>query len=154
MRLAPPTVMPLHIHEASLEEIFRVSNAIPEFRPAYALEEIQTRVSGRAWLGLIACRNGKPSGFKLGYETDDCAFYSWLGGVIPAERKSGIARALLHRQEQWVIARGYQAINVKTYSRFGAMVSLLRAEGYETFATNAGSTGSESPLHFTKSLPR
>ena len=111
-------------------------------------------MSSRAWLGLIALRNAQPSGFKLGYEIDDGTFYSWLGGVTPAERRNGVARALLHRQEQWVIAKGYQAINVKTYSRFGAMISLLRAEGYETIAANVGAASSESSLRFTKSLTR
>lgn len=66
-------------------------------------------------LAFVAIEGGNVIGFKLGYEMDDGVFYSWLGGVHPAQQKRGIASRLMDAQHLECRRRGYS--KVRTYSR-------------------------------------
>ena len=44
---------------------------------------------------LLARRDGRTVGFKVGYAESRSTFYSAKGGVLPDERRHGVARALL-----------------------------------------------------------
>jgi predicted GNAT superfamily acetyltransferase len=62
-------------------------------------------------------RLGKPVSFKLGYRAEDGSLYSWLAGVLPAQRMTGLAQWLLEAQEAWAGAHGFAAIPVKSMNR-------------------------------------
>lgn len=79
------------ISAASLVEIMPVYRAIPEFDTPINSDEIFQRLALRETIALIAYTEGKLAGFKLGYGIDDKLFYSWLGGVLPDYRQSGVA---------------------------------------------------------------
>jgi predicted GNAT superfamily acetyltransferase len=80
---------------------------IPEFSEGqYGLTEFQQRL-GPESLVLIAFDQMKPVGFKAGYTRGPSgSFYSWMGGVLPAFRRQGIARALARQQEKWAKDQG------------------------------------------------
>ena len=80
---------------------------------------------------MIAEIDGQPAGFKLGYQRQETVFYSWLGGVLPAFRRHGVAQALLAEQERWARAQGYRQLTVKTRNRFRAMLAMLLAHHYQ-----------------------
>ena len=75
------------------------------------------------FIGLVALIEGEVAGFKFGYEHEDGAFYSWLGGVHPNFQRRGIAQALMHRQHEIAKEAGYALI--RTYSRNEKMPMLL-----------------------------
>ncbi|QUY46839.1 GNAT family N-acetyltransferase [Serratia plymuthica] len=116
---------------ATLEEIHALYRQIPEFGGLHSLADLQQRVGPSACHLLIAEIGGQPAGFKLGYQTQERVFYSWLGGVLPAFRRHGAAQALLAEQERWAQARGYRRIRVKTRNRFQAMLTMLIGHHYQ-----------------------
>lgn len=86
--------------QATLEEIHHLYRCIPEFSGFHNLDDLRQRVADSTMLGLIAEIDGRPAGFKLGYQTQSGEFYSWLGIVLPAFRRQGVAQAMLTAQEQ------------------------------------------------------
>ena len=74
-------------------------------------------------IALVAIEDEQVAGFKFGYEHEDGAFYSWLGGVHPAFQRRGIAKALMDYQHNLVKELGYKLI--RTYSRNEKMAMLI-----------------------------
>lgn len=74
-------------------------------------------------IALVAMDKETVVGFKFGYEHEDGAFYSWLGGVHPDFQRKGIARSLMNAQHLLVKNLGYSLI--RTYSRNEKMNMLL-----------------------------
>ncbi|MDU2803959.1 MAG: GNAT family N-acetyltransferase [Serratia marcescens] len=105
------------VRTATLEEIHRLYQRIPEFGGLHSLADLQRRIGGASASLLIAEIDGQPAGFKLGYQQRETVFYSWLGGVLPAFRRHGVAQALLAEQERWARAR--------------AMLTMLLAHHYQ-----------------------
>ena len=57
-------------------------------------------------IALVAVEGEQVAGFKFGYEHEDGAFYSWLGGVHPNFQRRGIAKALMEHQHKVVKEQG------------------------------------------------
>ncbi|MDT3253303.1 GNAT family N-acetyltransferase [Serratia sp. root2] len=121
------TVMTRH---ATLKEIHTLYQQIPEFGGLHSLADLQRRIGPSACHLLLAEIDGQPAGFKLGYQTQEKVFYSWLGGVLPAFRRHGVAQALLAEQERWAQAQGYRQVRVKTRNRFQPMLMMLIGNHY------------------------
>ena len=105
--------MTLTIRHATLEEIHRLYRQIPEFDSLHSLADLQLRIGSAAANALVAEIDGQPAGFKLGYQQQEKVLYSWLGGVLPAFRRHGIAQRLLVEQERWARAQGYRQTDGK-----------------------------------------
>ncbi|EIX9082254.1 GNAT family N-acetyltransferase [Klebsiella aerogenes] len=118
------------ICSVSLAEIIPVYRSIPEFDKPVLTGELFQRIELREKIALIAYSEGKPAGFKLGYAIDDKLFYSWLGGVLPAYRQSGVAQRLLIAQEECARVKGYCRLQVKTRNSFPGMLRLLIKNNY------------------------
>lgn len=122
------------VETEDLEAIARLETLIPEFPQKLELETLQARLSGRPHLCLLALEDDRPVAYKVGYQETPNRFYSWIGAVLPEYRGCGIARRLLHRQEEWVRAQGYGEINVWSENRYRGMLVFLLKEGYDIFA--------------------
>ncbi|MGS0681660.1 GNAT family N-acetyltransferase [Shewanella sp. 125m-7] len=134
-----------------LEQIQTVYSAIPEFEQGYASQEIRQRLLAGPALLLIAKVEGEIAGFKLGYQTDDQVFYSWLGGVTPDFRGLGLAKSLLEYQERWATEQGYQRIDVKTRNCFPSMLNMLISNQYQiTAMVSDAQNHSQNKLHLQK----
>ena len=70
--------------------------------------------------------DGEPAGFKVGYERENY-FYSWMGAVLPAYRRLGIAQKLADQQEKWAKSAGYTTIRFKTRNHHKGMFIFARA---------------------------
>lgn len=69
--------------------------------------------------------------FKFGYGIGRTRYLSWLGGVAPAFRRQGLAKAMLVRQQAWAAQRGYTVLETRTDKDNAAMLSLNLAAGFE-----------------------
>lgn len=125
--------MSITIRTGTVGESYALYEKTPEFtQQAESIEDVQQRLGGDSAIILIAELNGEPIGFKLGYDRYcDGSFYSWLGAVLPAGRRQGVAAAMLAEQERLVTAVGFDRIYVKTRNRYVAMLTLLLKRGYD-----------------------
>ncbi|MGB0523488.1 MAG: GNAT family N-acetyltransferase [Flammeovirgaceae bacterium] len=96
------------------EQIVAISHRIPEFNEPYKREEYYARLEGVSCCLLFAKIDEHLAGFKLGYGKSSRVFYSWMGGVLPAYRKIGVAKTLAQHQEQWAVEKEYEFIQMKT----------------------------------------
>ena len=112
------------IKKGSIEEAVEISNQIPELQNPHPKDVYENRMSHKKNLILIAYIGPKIVGFKVGYDKfeDGKNFYTWMGGVIPAFRKKGIAYALAKEQELWVKENGFQNIVLKTRNKHQGML--------------------------------
>lgn len=103
---------------------------IPEFGSTPTLDQITARIGLVPHLVLTGYVEEKPAGFKIGYERDG-TFYSWLGGVLPLYRRSGVATKLADAQESWAKTHGYKTIWMKTRNRFPGMLMMAFGRGFQ-----------------------
>lgn len=89
----------------------------------------------------IAYLEGKPVGFKLGYELDQNTFYSWLGGVLPSYRRLGVASALIQAQHDWCKRQGYTSVETKTQNRFREQLVLSIKSGFDVIGHSESNEG-------------
>lgn len=119
------------IREGNMDEVVRLSALLPEFDDPYGEEELRKRLGNVKHLILVAEVNGEAAAFKVGYEREkDGSFYSWLGGVLPAYRRKGLALQLALAQEAWALDQGYTQIKFKTRNRHKAMLHFALGRGF------------------------
>ncbi|TXF91362.1 GNAT family N-acetyltransferase [Neolewinella aurantiaca] len=119
----------IQIREASVQEVISVADMIPELGATPREEVYHEKMGDSPRLLLVAEVDGIPAGFKVGYERDGY-WYSWLGGVLPDHRRSGIARRLADRQDEWARNRGYTHVTFKTINRLRGMLKFGIDRGF------------------------
>tara|TARA_B100001248_G_scaffold262732_1_gene261864 strand:+ start:7708 stop:8154 length:447 start_codon:yes stop_codon:yes gene_type:complete len=87
-------------------------------------EEKPELVSHLAFLG------NELIGFKMAYPQSPDCLYSWMGGVTPEHRRSGVALKLMQAQHEWANAEGYQRIITKSTNHFVPMILLNLKSGF------------------------
>lgn len=111
-----------------LEDILVVYKSIFD---DYKLDFFKNRIHQKEDLIILLCYyHNQLLGFKIGYRYNDVTFYSWVGGVLPEQRKKGIARQMAQLQEQKVKEKGYQKIRTKSMNRFKPMMILNLKNGF------------------------
>ncbi|GAB3532247.1 GNAT family N-acetyltransferase [Photobacterium alginatilyticum] len=142
----------MKIRQASLTEAAQVLAQIREFAQPADEHALEIRLKGRAPLILVAELDEQLVGVKIGYRLSETCFYSWLGGVAPEGRCSGVAQALLEEQETWVKQQGFEELRVKSRNRFPAMLRLLLRNGYLIEHMEKKDGLEDYRLHFVKNL--
>ena len=93
------------------------------------------------------------AGFKVGYGESPSVFYSAKGGVLPAFRRRGLARLLLHRMEDEARQKGYRRFAYDTFpNKHAGMTVLGLAEGYRVAAAGYNAPYRDYRLRFEKTL--
>ncbi|MEZ0471925.1 GNAT family N-acetyltransferase [Luteimonas salinilitoris] len=145
--------MEIRIERGDIDGIAALEARIPEFscpKRAATLAERLRADSGA--LILIAFADGQPVGYKAGYALETRRFYSWVGAVLPAYRRHGIALALLREQERRLREAGYANVRVKSRNGFPGMLRLLIGEGYRIVALEAVPSPQDPKIVFEKLL--
>ncbi|MCP4049499.1 MAG: GNAT family N-acetyltransferase [bacterium] len=139
------------IRTASFIELLEIHSKIPEMHTISDLKYFSDRIGSKKYISLVAEISGGLIGYKLGYWINSEKFYSWLGGVIPSQRKNGIAKALLKRQEFEVHSAGGTEISVKSMNKYPGMLMMLIANGYQVTAYKK-SGQNDGKIEFSKCL--
>lgn len=92
-------------------------------------------------LTIVALRDGRVVGYKIGYERKPGHFYSWVGAVAPEFRRRGIGSELMRRQHTWCRARGYRTIRTKTKNKWKDMIILNLRHGFDIIGAYTDETG-------------
>lgn len=89
------------------------------------------RINNMPKLTVFGVRHGnKLVGFKMGYAVTSRRYYSWLGGVHPEFRGSGLARKLMEQQHDWIRDNGFSIVETKVMEGNVAMRDLNTAAGF------------------------
>lgn len=142
------------IKKGSIEDAVAVSNQIPELENPHAKEVYKNRMKGKKHLILIAHAEGKMVGFKVGYDKfeDGKNFYTWMGGILPAFRKKGIAAALAKEQEIWITQNGFQNVVLKTRNKHRGMLILAIKNNFKIIEIEPKENISEHRILLKKNL--
>lgn len=103
--------------------------------------DIASVLSFREGLCLAALSaDERAAAYKIGYRTGNRSegFYSWIGGVHPAHRRRGLARALLETQHAWAKSRGLLWIETQCWGDNRAMLLLNLAAGMDIVGALSG----------------
>lgn len=144
----------LTVSEGTIDEVVSVSQQIPELDNPYGADEYNRRLTNEtSHLILVAKKGEHLVGFKVGYERDsDGSFYSWMGGVLPAFRRLGIAYRLADAQDAWAQEQGYHSIKMKTRFRLKAMQKFAMNRGFDIDKTEAREPKEDSIIWLSKFL--
>lgn len=143
----------VEIREGSLDEVIEISQSIPEFINPHQKEEYVKRLNGKSSLILVALVDSQLAGFKVGYKKEDNgSFYSWMGGVLPAFRKHGVAKSLAQSQEKWAKQQGYLSIRFKTRNNLKAMLIFGLKNGFNIIDVNPRAKQEENRILLEKNL--
>lgn len=128
-----------------------ISRQIPELKNPYGEEEYEKRFANTPHLILAVYLEGRAAGFKAGYERDGY-FYSWMGGVLPAFRRHGIAQMLAEKQEAWARKQGYSSITFKTRNVHKGMLIFAIGNGFEIIGVDTMPDSSANRIWLKKVL--
>lgn len=145
--------MKIDIRKVAISAVAEFCQRLPEFHEPFSELEMEARLSGKRALSLGAFVENQLVGFKLGYERDG-QFYSWLGGVLPQFRRSGIAQALATAQEAWALENGYTSILFKTRNCHKAMLIFALKNGFQVIGFEAREPNSGSRIWLRKQLAK
>ena len=144
--------MTIEIREGTIEELLTVHARIKEFEGQLSHQKVADRLANRKCLILVALVDGNLVAYKIGYAVGTEEFYSWLGGVVPNNRKMGIANQLRNVQEKWAVDNGFSRLTVKSMNQFPAMLTLLINSGYAVVGYEDKGTPESSKILFNKLL--
>lgn len=106
------------------------------FAQAFDESKLQNKLKqSKDFLFLAAYEKSQLVAFKIGYAESKDVFYSWLGCVLPAYEKLGLASELMRQQHEHCKKAGYKVVKTKTKNKFKAMLKLNLDFGFEIVGT-------------------
>ena len=136
------------IEEACFEPAVRFSRAL--------MRSLAHDANSRTWLGIV---DGVRVGFAilgLRVEGEDAVpdtAYIWTIEVLPAFRRLGVGRALLHRLEESARAANCTQIDLHVSERNRAALAMYEAAGFVHIRVEAGYYGrGEDAFRYRKAL--
>ncbi len=117
------------IRKGTIEECIHIEKQLEEFDGFHSKQAYLKRFRGKYSSIFVAEVEGKVAACKAGY-LGEGYFYSWIGGVLPAYRRHGIAKALAVAQEEDCRRKGIAKIRFKTYSKFDKMLKFALQNGF------------------------
>lgn len=136
-----------------VENDFDLAKEVALLVPEISIQcDLSQKIGHLNHLVLVALIDGKMAGYKVGYERNSEVFYSWIGGVVPEWRKSGVGKALLDYQEDWAKGRGYRCLQVKSMNKYPEMLRFLIKNSYRIYGIEAADGHDGPKILFSKKL--
>lgn len=113
-------------------DAFSIHEQIPEFQiDSNTYNQLKTRLEQvKQPVIFVAYIDQQPVGYLIGYERYS-AYYIWLAGVLPNNRRQGILVQLMNAIEQWTIKRNYCSLVIKTRNSFKPMLLFLISHDFK-----------------------
>jgi GNAT superfamily N-acetyltransferase len=123
------------------------------FRPARDQAFFKRRFQGRYnVLLLVASLDEHPVGFFAGFELKPTSFFAWLYGVMPDQRRQGIASQLMEAVHSWTREQGYDSIRFECHNQHRPMLHLAIQQLYDIVGIRWDPDRGENLVIFEKSL--
>ncbi len=118
--------------ERELAAIAALAGRLGAFNEAHFRRQLERR---HQILSCLALRGDELVGYKIGYEERPAYFESWVGGVSPDSRRSGIAADLMAHQHRWCAEHGFKLVTTITEGSNHAMLILNLRSGFDVVGT-------------------
>ena len=139
------------IRAGTVDEAYGVFLNVPELDQYLSLQQMKQRLCCEHLI-IVAEVDQILVGFKIGYLKNNVELYSWLGGVVPGYRQTGVAQELLLFQESCVRKLGVKNISVKSMNRFPTMLRMLIKNGYQIESVEFYGDSEKERINFVKLL--
>jgi GNAT superfamily N-acetyltransferase len=118
------------VGEEELPVVVELYNQI--FRPPRDVDSFHRRFRGRYnVLQLVARIGDRPVGFFIGFELKPTVFFAWFYGVLPEDRRQGVASQLMEAVHSWAQQNEYESIRFECHNQHRAMLHLAIALHYD-----------------------
>lgn len=102
------------------------------FRPTRDPDWIRRRIEGRRSVLIQVARiEHDAMGFYIGFEHKPDTLFTWLVGVMPDVRRSGIATQLMHAAEDFARTEGYKYMRFECDNRIRPFLHFGIANAYD-----------------------
>jgi GNAT superfamily N-acetyltransferase len=123
------------------------------FRPPHDVEFFRRRLTGRYNpLLLVGNVDKRPVAFSTGFELKPSTFFSWLTGVHPDFRRTGIASQLHEAQFAWAIDHGYHYIRMECHNAHRPILHMAIKMGFNIAGVRWDPDRAENLIIFEKLL--
>jgi len=123
------------------------------FRPARDIDSFRRRFLGRYnTLHMMARLGELPVGFFIGFELKPTTYFAWFYGVLPAQRRKGMASQLMDAVHDWTRLHEYESIRVECHNTHRPMLHLSIALGYDIVGLRWDPDRGENLVIFEKNL--
>lgn len=117
-----------------LYEVLELEKAI--FPEPLGMDKLKRELSTKHSITFfMAYVDRKPIAYKVGFERSARIYYSWIGGVTPDYRNSGVAKKLMEQQHAYAKNEGYSVVCTQTDNSFKPMLILNLKSGFEVKGT-------------------
>lgn len=125
------------------------------FKPGRFAEFFHRRFLGRHnVLMLVATVEDRPVGFYVGFELKPSVFFSWLIGVVPDYRRSGIASQLMEAAEAWAHDHDYEHLRFECHNDHRPMLHMAIELKYDIVGIRWDPDRTMNLIIFEKMLER
>jgi len=147
--VATAKVIPVGAGELAL--ITELHNEV--FSPRQTPEFFKRRFQGRHNVSMmVAMVEDRHVGFIIGFELMPSTFFSWLGGVLPEFRRSGVCTQLIQAQHAWAQDNDYQMIRFECNNQHRPMLHLAITQGYDLVGIRWDTASGNNVVIFEKDL--
>ncbi len=123
------------------------------FRPPRDVEFFRRRIIGRQnTLLLVAHVDQRPVGFSTGIELKHNVFFSWLTGVLPDYRRTGVATQLHEAEVAWAAEHGYRFVRMECHNAHRPILHMAIKSGFNIVGVRWDPDRSENLVIFEKTL--
>lgn len=102
-------------------------------------ESFLQRLNEKTGLSILLAHKGEALiGFKIGYTRYKGIFFSWLGAIDQAHKRTGVARKLVQHQNNLCVEIGYHEIQTEVLATNQPMLILNLQKGFEVSGVQLG----------------
>ena len=139
------------IGPSEIELVSRLYNDV--FTPRVDEEFFRRRFRGRHNVTtMVAMVDDRHVGFIIGFELRPTTFFSWICGVLPDFRRTGISTQLMQAQYAWALGHEYTTIRFECNNQHRPMLHVAITEGYDLVGIRWDTESANNVVIFEKGL--
>ncbi len=101
---------------------------------------------------LVAVIEDRPVGFIVGFELIPTTYFTWVAGVLPDYRRTGVATQLMQGQQAWAQDHDYDILRFECQNQHRPMLHVAITEGYDLVGIRWDTGSGNNVVIFEKDL--
>jgi len=123
------------------------------FSPRQEPSFFEQRFRGRYNVSmLVAIVEERHVGFAIGFELMPSTYFSWICGVLPDYRRTGVATQLIQGQRAWAQDNEYSILRFECQNQHRPMLHVAISEGFDAVGIRWDTATGNNVVIFEKDL--